>query len=166
MQLFMVYLGGRVRGCHIEMHDVRFVVGESIDDTYSKLKAQWVGDKDKVHMDSYMAVNDIDGYHIAIADTPQNRPERLYFVNLGAYEADKMAEQHAFTLTVAHSAEQAKQQVKKRYLTHMSHQHKDDLHEVDDCFALDLLDNQYHIHLTPSGRSQTIKPDWFGYHVL
>ena len=83
MQLFMVYLGGRVRGCHIEMHDVRFVVGESIDDTYSKLKAQWVGDKDKVHMDSYMAVNDIDGYHIAIADTPQNRPERLYFVNLG-----------------------------------------------------------------------------------
>ena len=72
---------------------LRFVVGESIDDTYSKLKAQWVGDKDKVHMDSYMAVNDIDGYHIAIADTPQNRPERLYFVNLGAYEADKMAEQ-------------------------------------------------------------------------
>lgn len=41
MQLFMVYLGGRIQGCHIEMHDIRFVVGENIDQTYSKLKSQW-----------------------------------------------------------------------------------------------------------------------------
>ena len=166
MQLFLVYLGGRVDGCHIEMHDVRFVVGESIEQTYSKLKAQWVGSKNNVHMDSYMAIHDIDGFAVSISDKPQNRPERLYFVNLGAYEEDKLAEQHAFTLTVAHSAEQAKQQVKQRLLTEMSHQHKDDLHEVDDCFALDLLDSQFHIHLTPSGRSQSMRPDWFGYHVL
>ena len=25
MKLFIVYLGGRIAGCHIEMHDVRFV---------------------------------------------------------------------------------------------------------------------------------------------
>lgn len=163
MQLFMVYLGGRLEGCHIEMHDIRFVVGERIEDTYSKLKAQWVGLKNQVHMDSYLAVNNIDGFAVTIEDEPQNRPERLFFVNLGAYVSSQMAEQHAFTLTVAHSAEQAKQQVKQRLLTDMEHQHKDDLYDVDDCFALDLLDGQYHIHLTPSGLSQTMEPHWYGY---
>ncbi|WP_105214636.1 MULTISPECIES: DUF1543 domain-containing protein [unclassified Pseudoalteromonas] len=166
MQLFMVYLGGRIEGCHIEMHDVRFVVGERIEDCYGKLKAQWVGNKNSVHMDSYMAVHHIDGYAVSLGDAPQQRSERLYFVNLGAYRADQLAEQHAFTLTVATSAEQAKQRVKQGLLTGMSHQHKDDLHEVDDCFALDLIDAQYHIHLTPSNQAQAMHPDWFGYHVL
>ncbi|MEM0515517.1 DUF1543 domain-containing protein [Pseudoalteromonas sp. YIC-827] len=166
MQLFMVYLGGRIEGCHIEMHDVRFVIGERIEDCYDKLKAQWVGKKNSVHMDSYMAVRHIDGYAVSLADAPQHCSERLFFVNLGAYRADQIAEQHAFTLTVATSVEQAKEQVKQALLTDMSHQHKDDLHEVDDCFALDLIDAQYHIHLTPSYQSQAMHPDWFGYHVL
>jgi hypothetical protein len=33
MQLFLVVLGGRIEGCLIELHDVRFVVGTSIEDT-------------------------------------------------------------------------------------------------------------------------------------
>ena len=44
--------------------------------------------------------------------------------------------------------------------------HKDDLHDVDDCFAIDLLDSQLNIKLTPSGHTQPIKPDWFGYYIL
>ena len=66
MQLFMVYLGGRIQGCHIEMHDVRFVVGESIEQTDTKLKTQWVGDKNSVHIDSFMAVNHIDGFAVSV----------------------------------------------------------------------------------------------------
>ena len=166
MQLFMVYLGGRIQGCHIEMHDIRFVVGENIEQTYSKLKAQWVGDKTSVHMDSYMQINHIDGFKVDIVDTPVTQSEQLYFVNLGAYRADSMAEQHDFALYVATNAEQAKQRAKQDLLAGLSHIHKDDLHDVDDCFAIDLLDSQLSIKLTPSGQTQTIKPDWFGYHIL
>eukprot|EP00389_Voromonas_pontica_P005450 GDKH01008152.1.p1 GENE.GDKH01008152.1~~GDKH01008152.1.p1 ORF type:complete len:167 (-),score=15.94 GDKH01008152.1:226-726(-) len=166
MQLFMVYLGGRIKGCHIEMHDVRFVVGESIEQTYSKLKAQWVGDKSSVHMDSYMAVNHIDGFAVTVVDEPVAQSQQLYFVNLGAYRADSLAEQHDFALYVASSSDEAKQRAKEDLLAGLSHIHKDDLHDVDDCFAIDLLDSQLHIKLTPSEQSQAIKPDWFGYHIL
>jgi hypothetical protein len=38
MQLFLVVLGGRIEGCHIELHDVRFVVGTSIEDTLPQLR--------------------------------------------------------------------------------------------------------------------------------
>ncbi|MDP2634070.1 MULTISPECIES: DUF1543 domain-containing protein [unclassified Pseudoalteromonas] len=166
MQLFMVYLGGRIQGCHIEMHDIRFVVGEAIEQCYTKLKSQWVGDKNSVHMDSFMAIKHIDGYQVEVVNQPVAQPEKLFFVNLGAYRADSLAEQHDFALYVANDAEQAKQRAKEHLLAGLSHLHKDDLHDVDDCFAIDLLDSQLHIKLTPSGQSQGIKPDWFGYHIL
>ncbi|ALS32030.1 hypothetical protein PTRA_a0704 [Pseudoalteromonas translucida KMM 520] len=166
MQLFMVYLGGRIQGCHIEMHDIRFVVGQNIEQTYTKLKSQWVGDKNSVHMDSYMAINHIDGYQVTVCDTPVEQTKQLYFVNLGAYRSDLMAEQHDFALYVASSSQEAKQRAKNDLLAGLSHIHKDDLHDVDDCFAIDLLDSQLSIKLTPSGQAQKIKPDWFGYHVL
>jgi hypothetical protein len=166
MQLFMVYLGGRIQGCYIEMHDIRFVIGQSIGQTYTKLKSQWVGDKNSVHMDSYMAINHIDGYQVEVVDGYTEQNKQLYFVNLGAYRADSMAEQHDFGLYVASSANDAKQRAKNDLLAGLSDIHKDDLYDVDDCFAIDLLDSQLSIKLTPSGQSQAIKPDWFGYHVL
>ena len=148
------------------MHDVRFVVGDNIEQTYSKLKAQWVGDKSKVHMDSYMQIQHIDGYQVEVVDTQHSQAEKLYFVNLGAYRADSLAEQHDFALYVARSSEEAKQRAKESLLAGMTHLHKDDLHDVDDCFAIDLLDSNLSIKLTPSGQAQAMKPDWFGYHVL
>ena len=166
MALFLVDLGGRIQGCHIEMHDVRFVVGDNIEQTYSKLKAQWVGDKSNVHMDSYMQIQHIDGYQVEVVDTAHPQAEKLYFVNLGAYRADSLAEQHDFALYVARSSEEAKQRAKESLLAGMTHLHKDDLHDVDDCFAIDLLDSNLSIKLTPSGQTQAMKPDWFGYHVL
>ncbi len=148
------------------MHDVRFVVGDSIEQTYSKLKAQWVGDKSNVHMDSYMQIQHIDGYQVEVVDSAHHQAEKLYFVNLGAYRADSLAEQHDFALYVARSSEEAKQRAKESLLAGMTHLHKDDLHDVDDCFAIDLLDSNLSIKLTPSGQAQAMKPDWFGYHVL
>ena len=98
------------------MHDVRFVVGDKIEQTYSKLKAQWVGDKGSVHMDSYMHIQHIDGYKVEGDRTGHHKPEKLYFVNLGAYRADSLAEQHDFALYVARSSEEAKQRAKESLL--------------------------------------------------
>lgn len=125
-----------------------------------------VGDKSSVHMDSFMAINHIDGFKVEVVNTYVEQNKQLYFVNLGAYRSDSMAEQHDFALYVASSSNEAKQRAKRDLLAGLSHIHKDDLHDVDDCFAIDLLDSQLNIKLTPSGQAQTIKPDWFGYHVL
>jgi hypothetical protein len=38
LKLFSVYLGGRVEGCNIELHDVVFVVSESIQQSLSRIK--------------------------------------------------------------------------------------------------------------------------------
>ncbi len=164
-KLFLVYLGGKVPGCHIEMHDVRFVVGEQIEDCYGALKSQWVGDKAHVHMDSYADIQHADGYQITVSSTPSNSDLKLYFVNLGAYVPSELAEQHAFALYVAKSAEEAKQKAKSALLTGMAKQHKDNLYDVDDCIALSLIDN-HHIHLTPSGQYPVLTPSWYGYHIL
>jgi hypothetical protein len=166
MQLFMVYLGGRVMGCHIEMHDVRFVIGERIECCFQKLKAQWVGEKNTVHMDSYTAITHIHGYEVSLVSQPVEQAEKLYFVNMGGYQPTQLAEQHEFALFVAKDVEGAKKQAKAKLLKGMHHLHKDNLHEVDDCFAIDLLDEHYFIKLTPSGLHKPLTPDWYGYHLL
>ena len=50
MDLFLVVLGGRIKGCHVELHDVRWVVGDSIEDTIPELKRQWFGTRRGLHI--------------------------------------------------------------------------------------------------------------------
>ncbi|TMP75662.1 DUF1543 domain-containing protein, partial [Pseudoalteromonas phenolica] len=89
MKLFVVYLGGRIQGCHIEMHDVRFVAANTIEEAYPKLKQQWVGDKSSVHMDSYTIIEHAEGYAIELTEERVEQAEHLYFVNLGGYKPDR-----------------------------------------------------------------------------
>ena len=42
-KLFLVVLGGRCKGCHVEQHDVRWVVGETINATLPALRQEWIG---------------------------------------------------------------------------------------------------------------------------
>lgn len=112
MKLFVVYLGGRIQGCHIEMHDVRFVAANTIEEAYPKLKQQWVGDKNSVHMDSYTIIEHADGYAIELTEERVEQAEHLYFVNLGGYKPDSLAEAHDFGLFVATNADEAKEKAK------------------------------------------------------
>lgn len=86
----------------IEVHDVRFVAGTTIDDTIPELRRQWFGRRDGLHLDAYMAVRAVDGWAVRLGREPAApRPERLWFVNLGAYRPDSLAELHHFGLVVA-----------------------------------------------------------------
>jgi hypothetical protein len=106
-------------------------------------------------------------------DLAAPRPERLWFVNLGAYRPDSLAELHHFGLVVASSPQAAKATAKatakRQWLRGALQQHKDDLCAVDDCLAIEqlaLLDGgRWHVQLTPhpEGSSQPQVPDWFGY---
>ncbi len=52
LKLFAVLLGGRATGCHIELHDVVFIVGNSLEETYPRLVHKWFGHHKRLHVDS------------------------------------------------------------------------------------------------------------------
>jgi len=171
--LFLVVLGGRSPGCHIELHDVRFVAGAMIDETLPELRRQWFGRRDGLHLDAVMAVRAIDGWAVSLGREPAApRPERLWFVNLGAYRPDCLAELHHFGLVVARSPQAAKAAAKRHWLRGATQRHKDDLAAVDDCLALEQLEllggARWHVQLAPhpEGLSQSQVPDWFGYRLI
>ena len=171
--LFLVVLGGRHGTSLIELHDVRFVAGTDIDETIPELRRQWFGRREGLHLDSYMAVRAVDGFTVSLAQEPPSpRPERLWFVNLGAYRPDCLAEQHHFGLVVARSAAGAKAAAKGQWLQGLVQQHKDDLCSVDDCLALEQLEllggERWYVQLSahPDGLSQRQRPDWFGYRPI
>ena len=130
-ELFLVVLGGRTAGAHIELHDVRFVAGASIDDTLPALRRQWFGARKGLHLDSWMAVRFVDGYRVELRRQPFAGPQRLWFVNLGGYDPAQLAEQHAFGLFVAPSAQGAKAAARRRLLPQVLQRHKDDLHGLE-----------------------------------
>ncbi|MCC5854167.1 MAG: DUF1543 domain-containing protein [Idiomarina sp.] len=165
MNLFMVYVGGSAPGANIEVHDIRFVVGERIEDCYPALRKQWYGTLKGLHLDSYVAVHHVDGYRIELRPEPSEQAERLWFVNFGGYYPGRLAEFHDFTLCVARTADEAKHIAKGRLLTDSVMPHKDDLYNVDDCLAVDLLEG-WHIHLEQDGQKQALEPDWSGYEVI
>jgi hypothetical protein len=162
--LFLVVLGGRTARAHIELHDVRFVVGERIEDTFAALRQQWFGARRGLHLDSWMTVRFVDGFRVELRPEPAPSAERLWFVNLGGYDPRQLAELHQFLLVVAPTPQDARALALRRGLPRAEGRHKDDLHAVDDCLPLDLLQG-WRVHLVPDpqGRSQPLVPDWFGY---
>jgi hypothetical protein len=179
-RLFLAVLGGRASRSHIELHDVRFVVGRRIDDSLPELRHQWFGQRQGLHLDAWMAVHAIDGWRVRLVRADSEpmgepsapRPERLWFVNLGAYRPDCLAELHHFGLVVARSPQAAKAVAKRQWLLGALQQHKDDLAAVDDCLAIEQLEmlggERWHVQLEPhpEGLSQPQVPDWFGYLLI
>ncbi len=108
-KLLAVYLGGRAPKCNTELHDVVFVVGSSIEATYEQLLDRWFGDPLQMHIDSWMALEVVDQYRVTLRREPATQPEKLFFVNLGAYRPGEFTELHANLVLVAEDREQAKQ---------------------------------------------------------
>ena len=171
--LFLVVIGGRAPGCHIELHDVRFVAAPTIEEAIPELRRQWFGRREGLHLDAYLVVRAVDGWAVHLRRQPSApRPERLWFVNLGAYRPDSLAELHHFGLVVARSPQAAKAAAKRQWLRGGLQQHKDDLAAVDDCLAIEQLDllggERWHVQLEPhpEGLSPPQVPDWFGYRPI
>lgn len=110
MKLFMFYVGGNCGASNVELHDVRFAVGDTPEDCYADLRRQWWGDPQSLHLDSWGAVEQTDGYDVAIvADAPAaETADKLFFVNLGGYDPAEFGELHKNLLLVAADAPNAK----------------------------------------------------------
>lgn len=163
--LYLVYLGGRTPKSNIELHDIQFVTGSKIEDTYQTLREKWFGTVKGLHLDSYLALKFIDGFRIELKKEPFKGTQNLYFVNCGGYDPNCIAELHQFGLFVAASPNEAKKRALAGLLVDSVNQHKDDMFDVDDCFVVNEV-GEYYVHLFPDDRKQEFKPDWFGYNVI
>jgi hypothetical protein len=102
MKLFMFYVGGDCGNSNIELHDVRFAVGESAEDCHADLRQQWWGSRNSLHLDCWGAVEQADGYDVAIIkNPPSEQPLKLFFLNLGGYDPAEFGELHQNVLLVA-----------------------------------------------------------------
>ena len=69
-------LGGRAKKANIELHDVRWVVGSNIEDTYDTLRKYWFGSPKGLHIDSYKKIKYIDGYKINLINCGKDKKEK------------------------------------------------------------------------------------------
>jgi len=174
--LFIVVLGGRSLRSNIEIHDVRWVIGESLEDTFPELREQWLGKISGLHIDSYKCIKYVDGYEIIISKSNQvksNSPKKedltLWFVNLGGYNPKKMYEEHEFHLIVANKAIEAKKKAKHNWKTTLKKTHNDDyscinhLEQVDDLHPIKIKNWEINLISDPQERSEKLIPDWYGY---
>lgn len=165
LKLFIVYLGGNAKKANIEIHDVQFVIGKSIEDTYTTLRNNWFGSPIGLHIDSFKELIGIDGHEIEIKDYPQNIEQSLYFVNIGGYRNNSLQEFHEFGLFVAQNAKGAKNKALKTLLLDSNLTHKDELVKLDNCLQMDKID-KYFIHLKRTNQDYDLTPDWFGYNLI
>ena len=180
--LFLVVVGGRSPKANIELHDVRWVIGSKIEDTFDQLRNDWFGSNNGFHIDSYKKIDSIDGYKINLINKesmePQNKiskkwrisNKKLWFVNIGGYDPNSMQEKHEFGLVVASSFSEAKNKAKSKWLIDCKKKHKDDIYvvedftDVDDCEVIKNIGN-WEIELIRNDNHVEEKniPDWFGY---
>ncbi|WP_339496457.1 DUF1543 domain-containing protein [Pseudomonas canadensis] len=145
--LFVVMLGGKHPRAKIEVHDVVFAVADTLEATYPQLRADWFGSPKGVHIDSWMAVEGVDGWRVELSHlAPAAGAPHLYFINLGGYEANSFGEAHHYLLVVARSKQEAMRKGKQHTRRQWSQAHTDGVLDIDDCLPIDLVDGRY-IHL-------------------
>ena len=69
----MVVLESRLKKADIELHDVRWVVGSKIEDTYDTLRKDWFGSPKGLHIDSYKKIQYIDGHKINLINIEKKK---------------------------------------------------------------------------------------------
>ena len=178
-------LGGRAEKANIELHDVRWVVGSKIEDTYDTLRNGWFGSSKGLHIDSYKKIEHIDGHNINLRNVEKykigkkqlvkknNAKKNLWFVNIGGYNPTSMQEKHEFGLVIASNKLEAKNIAKSKWLIGSKKKHIDDLSSLemliscDDCELIKKIGN-WEIELTQDNSliQENNYPDWYGYQKI
>ena len=183
--LFLVVLGGKVKKANIELHDVRWVVGSKIEDTYDTLRKDWFGSPKGLHIDSYKKIEYLDGYKINLRNVENlkinknkfsnksNTKKNLWFVNIGGYDPSSMQEKHEFGLVIATNKLEAKNIAKSKWLIGFNKKHKDDIASLETliscehCEPIKKIDT-WEVELSPDKNciEDNNYPDWYGYQKI
>jgi hypothetical protein len=155
MKLFVFYIGGSMKNAHIELHDIRFCIGETLEGCFGRLRAEWWGEPDSLHLDCWGELTHADGYDISFVKSASGDAspgaDRLYFVNLGGYAPEEFTELHKNVFVVAPTESKAKVRALKTVLDWKGH-HKDYSYDVERTVCLDgvAASGGYRIVLTPA----------------
>lgn len=161
----MVLLGSKAPKRNVEQHDYFFGIASSLRALVPEIKAFWPGTGTSLHIDGWREVNKVDEYEISIklrtAETASSL-HKLFFINLGGYQADKLYEQHYIVLSVHDERAKAIQDAKKTVFFKTNsikgaNSHIDEKYgiDVDDIYKIeDILSEEskqkYHIEIKPS----------------
>ncbi len=149
MHLFVIYIGGSHSQSLIELHDIRFVIANTIEETYDALRQSWWGEATSLHLDAWGILNYADGHHILISNQPpHNMANKLFFVNLGGYDQSQFTELHQNIFVVASDAQEAKQKAVQQ-IKQWESPHRDYLHEIDTVLDLGamLAQHNHYLHM-------------------
>lgn len=147
-RLFAVCLGGRADGCNVELHDVVFAAGSSLEDVHGQLLDRWFGAPDGLHVDAWAELDRVPGFRVSLKRTPPESAQRLYFINIGGYVAGEFGERHAYGFYAGAGKAEVKAKAKRELLAGKESVHRDDLFEIDDVVEVAPGDG-WHVHLEP-----------------
>lgn len=165
-KLFAVYLGGRADHCNIELHDVVFVVGSTLEETYPSLVHKWFGNQRWFHIDSFIELTQVDGFDIHLMQTPCENTSTLFFINFGGYQPGLFGEIHQTAFYVVKDKAEAIRRAQKELCSQLLQPHCDDAlslnnlissADIDDVIQISEVD-QYYIQLIPTSHHKTLEP--------
>ena len=165
MNLFMISLGGKAAHSTIEIHDVKFVLANNLEDCIEVLKKSWDGVVAHLHLDTYLKVQAITGYDVVISEQPLTTSKRLYFVCLGGYDENNFSELHKLALVGAKDLASAKQQAYQQLELDAKKWHLDEINEVEK-IVLNTSNQKCFINLIENHQKIALKPDWYGYYRI
>jgi len=171
-KLYMLLLGSKAPGRHVEQHDFFFAIGSSLKELIPDIKAFWPEAGNSLHIDGWREVTSVDGYSITVVEKTEaevdTSPNKLFFINLGGYQRDKLEEQHYTVLTVQPDKALAMSESKKTvfFKTNTIKDYKGANSHIDDKYGID-VDDIYRIEemLTPAQKEKyqiriTPMPNW------
>lgn len=150
----MLLLGSKAPNRNVEQHDYFFGIASSVKELIPGIKAFWPEAGNSIHVDGWREVTNVEGYKINIVLKEEDKvlsPHKLFFVNLGGYQAHKLEEQHYVILTVQEDYKQAVKHAKNTLFFKSNNMkgansHIDEKYgiDVDDVYRLeDILDASY-----------------------
>ena len=115
-KLYMLLIGSKAPNRNVEQHDYFFGIANSLKELVPEIKAFWPEAGASIHVDGWREVNKVGDYEVKVIskETVLSSPEKkLFFINLGGYQAGKLEEQHYIVLTVQDDRTLAVQEAKK-----------------------------------------------------
>ena len=164
LKLYMLLLGSKAPKRNVEQHDYFFGIARSLKELVPEIKAFWPEAGNSIHVDGWREVNSVDGHAVKVLlknDEIPASPKKLFFINLGGYQADKLEEQHYIVLTVQDDRALAIKDAKKTVFFKTNsvkgaNSHIDEKYgiDVDDIYRIEeilspVYKDSYHIELTP-----------------
>ncbi|MCX2573127.1 DUF1543 domain-containing protein [Pedobacter sandarakinus] len=165
LKLYMLLLGSKAPKRNVEQHDYFFGIGTSLKDLVPEIKSFWPEAGASIHIDGWREVNCVEGFKIEVISRTaevQANNHKLFFTNLGGYQAGKLAEQHYIVLSVKDDRATAIQDAKKTVFFKTNsikgaNSHIDEKYgiDIDDIYRVEeilspVYKDQYRIHISPT----------------